>query len=103
MELQILNQNGIYQLEGSLNTNNLKKAKVFFKSIIGTTNIIIVSLNSLIEIDNKSVKALIKLYGAAMRSKTVFYLMGKENATVFEQFKNEKNERVLHKYHPIIN
>lgn len=97
MELQITNQSGIYQLQGSLTSNNFKKAKDFFKEIIGKTNIVIVSLNSLVEIDHKGARTLIKLYRKAMRNDTVFYMVGKDNGVVCEQFRQEKIERVLHK------
>jgi len=90
MAFQINNNQGIFEIKGLLNTQNIGSMKNYFEALIENTKDIIISLDKIKEIDNEAVRCLTALYKKAMLKNKVFYIIGIENKKVSDLFKEEK-------------
>lgn len=90
MSLQITNNAGILEVNGSLNAQNTGSLQNYFEALIQQSNFITLSLNSIIDFDKTVFQAIISLYKKALAKNKVFYIIGKENQKVADLFESEK-------------
>jgi anti-anti-sigma regulatory factor len=90
MALQITNNAGIFEINGSLNSQNTNSLKNYFEALINETGFIMISLNNTIDIDKTAFQTIINLYKKALSKNKAFYIVGHQNQKVVELFKEEK-------------
>lgn len=95
MALQITNNAGILELNGSLNAQNTSSFQNHFEALINQSSFIMLSLNNIIDMDKTAFQAIIALYKKALSKNKVFYIIGKENQKVVDLFKSEKLNYLL--------
>ena len=95
MALQITNNAGILELNGSLNAQNTNSLQNHFEALINQSSFIMLSLNNIIDMDKTAFQAIIALYKKALAKNKVFYIIGKENQKVVDLFKTEKLNYLL--------
>ncbi len=86
MALQITNNQGIFEINGSIVAENAKSLQHHFEQLLFTKDKVILSVDFVNKIDNSGVNALTNLYKRAMKSNKVFYIIGKENNKVKNAF-----------------
>lgn len=95
MALQITNNAGILELNGSLNAQNTSSLQNHFEALINHSSFIMLSLNNIIDIDKTAFEVIVSLYKKALSKNKVFYIIGKENQKVVDLFKTEKLNYLL--------
>lgn len=95
MAFQISNNQGIFEINGLLNAQNVNSMSNYFEALIESTRIITISLDKINDIDKAAVKVLGSLYKKAITNNKVFYIIGSENKKVRDLFKQEKMFYVL--------
>jgi anti-anti-sigma factor len=90
MALQITNNAGIFEINGSLNSQNTTSLKNYFEALINELNFIVISLDNIIDLDKTGFQVIIALYKKALSKNKAFYIVGHQNQKVVELFKKEK-------------
>lgn len=88
MALQILENNGIFELEGSLNTETSRSFIIHFEHIINTVKNVTVNIEKVIEIDSRGVEALKKLLNIALRTNNKFLIIGYGCKDIYDDYKS---------------
>ena len=76
MALQILENNGTFELCGSLNTTTSRSFIIHFEHIISTLNNVTVNIEKVSGIDASGVEALKTLLAIALRTNNKFSVIG---------------------------
>lgn len=95
MAIQITNNAGIFEINGSLNSQNTNSLKNYFEAQMNESGFLIISLNNTIDIDKTAFQAIINLYKNALSRNKAFYIVGNENQQVVNLFKEEKLSFIL--------
>ena len=90
MALLITNNAGIFEINGSLNSQNATSLKNYFEALINKSSFIVISLHHIIDLDKTGFQVIIALYKKALSKNKAFYIVGYQNQKVVELFKNEK-------------
>lgn len=90
MALLITNNAGIFEINGSLNSQNATSLKNYFEALINESSFIVISLHQIIDLDKTGFQVIISLYKKALSKNKAFYIVGYQNQKVVELFKNEK-------------
>lgn len=90
MALLITNNAGIFEINGSLNSQNATSLKNYFEALINESSFIVISLHQIIDLDKTGFQLIIALYKKALSKNKAFYIVGHQNQKVVELFKNEK-------------
>ena len=90
MALLITNNAGIFEINGSLNSQNATSLKNYFEALINESSFIVISLHQIIDLDKTGFQVIISLYKKALSKIKAFYIVGYQNQKVVELFKNEK-------------
>lgn len=90
MALQITKNAGIFEINGSLNSQNTTSLKNFFEPLINESNFIVISLNNIIDLDKTGFQVIFALYKKALSKNKAFYIVGHNNQKVVELFNEEK-------------
>lgn len=86
MALQITNNHGIFEINGSLMNKNTLSLESHFRQLMNHNERIVISLEKVKNIDTYGVRVLTNLYKNAIKSNKVFYIIGKENNKVKNAF-----------------
>ena len=95
MALQITNNTGILEINGSLNSQNTVSLQNYFEALINQSSFIMLSLNNIVDMDKMAFQTIITLYKKALSKNKVFYIIGKENQKVVDLFEKEKLNYLL--------
>jgi len=95
MALQITNNDGIYEIKGNLNSQNVFSLNNHFESVLEQSKFITLSLNKLVDIDSFAVATIVALHKKALQTNKLFHILGKENPKVNGQFQKENWSSVL--------
>ncbi|WP_299398923.1 STAS domain-containing protein [uncultured Gelidibacter sp.] len=91
MDLQITNQNNIFQVEGTLHKGNIHLFKSEFSNIFDTKNSLIINIECLTSIDRYGVNALAQLHNESLRRGKDLSIIGMGCDDLYEHFKSEEN------------
>jgi len=86
MALQITNNYGILEINGSIIKENTSALKNYFENLLGSTDRIILSVDHVKKIDSSGVQVLTKLYKKAILENKIFCIIGKENKVAQKAF-----------------
>jgi len=86
MALQIKNNHGIFEINGSIIAENAKSLQYHFERLLSKEEHVILSVDHVEKIDISGVNVLSNLYKKAMKSNKVFYIIGKENQKIKKAF-----------------
>lgn len=86
MALQILEENGTFQLHGSLTTTTTKSFISHFEHIITTMKKVTVNIDKVDAIDTNGVDALKTLMHFALRSNHMFSIIGNGCKDIYEDY-----------------
>ena len=95
MALQITENAGVLEINGTLNTQNATSLKNYFEALINQSTFIIISLNNVIDMDKSSFDVIINLYKKALSKNKVFYILSEENKKVSDLFQSQKLNYML--------
>ncbi|OYU79740.1 MAG: hypothetical protein CFE23_12610 [Flavobacterium sp. BFFFF1] len=95
MALQILNNGGIFEINGDLNSQNVFSLNNHFETMLERSKMITISLNKLADIDTYAISAIASLYRKALAGNKVFYVIGQENQKISEKFQTQKMSYLL--------
>lgn len=95
MALQIKENAGVLEINGTLNAQNLNSLKNYFEALIEQSNFIIISLNNVIDMDKSGFDIIINLYKKALAKNKVFYILSEENQKMTDLFHSEKMNYLL--------
>ena len=95
MALQIKQNAGVLEINGTLYAQNANSLKNYFEALIEESNFIIISLNNVIDMDKSSFDIIINLYKKALAKNKVFYILSEENQKVTNLFHSEKMNYLL--------
>lgn len=88
MALQILEENGTFQLHGSLNATTTRSFISHFEHIINTVKDITVDIDHVSSIDASGVEAFKILMATAFKSNHVFSIIGNGCKDIYEDYKS---------------
>ncbi|WP_299434721.1 STAS domain-containing protein [uncultured Aquimarina sp.] len=86
MALTITNNQGIFEINGSLINKNALSLEHHFHQLMNHKEKIVISLSKVSHVDTYGVRVLTNLYKNAMKSNKIFYIIGKENKKVQKAF-----------------
>jgi len=87
MALQILEQNGTFELQGSLTTTTTRSFIIHFEHIIKTMKEVTVNIDKVDAIDVSGVEALKTLMAIALRSNNIFWVIGNGCKEIYDDYK----------------
>ena len=87
MSLQINYNAGIYEIQGALNTENSVYLENQLATIIEYTSGVVISLDKVEMIDEYTAKSVVSLQEKSQGNNKVFFIIGKKNKKVNEQFR----------------
>ena len=88
MALQILEQNGTFELQGSLTTATTRSFIIHFEHIINTVKNVTVNIDKEKTIDVSGVDALKTLIAIALRSNNVFSVVGNGCKEIYDDYRS---------------
>ena len=88
MALQILEQNGTFELQGSLTTATTRSFIIHFEHMINTVKNVTVNIDKVNTIDVSGVEALKTLIAIALRSNNVFSVVGNRCKEIYDDYKS---------------
>ncbi|MBC5836940.1 STAS domain-containing protein [Flavobacterium muglaense] len=86
MSLQINYNAGIYEIQGMLNTENSVYLELQLQNIIEYSSGVVISLDKVEMIDEYTTKSVASLQERAQGNNKVFFIIGKKNKKVCDQF-----------------
>ena len=89
MALQILENNGTFDLEGSLNTTTSRSFIIHFEHIINTVKDVTVNIDKVNAIDASGVEALKTLIAIALRTNNKFSVTGYGCKDIYNDYKSD--------------
>jgi ABC-type transporter Mla MlaB component len=95
MALQITNNEGIYEIKGNLNSQNVFSLNNHFETLLAHSKFITISLYKIVDIDSFAVATIASLHKKALESNKLFYIIGRENPKVNGEFQKENCSSVL--------
>ena len=95
MALQITENAGVLEINGTLNMQNANSLKNYFEALINQSTFIIISLNNVVDMDKSSFDVIINLYKKALSKNKVFYILSEENKKVIDLFQAQKLNYML--------
>ncbi|MFC5048518.1 STAS domain-containing protein [Aquimarina hainanensis] len=95
MALKITKNQGIFEINGPINTKNAKSLFDHFEQLLETSERIILSLDHVNTIDVCGINALTSLYKTAVKKNKVFSIIGKENNAIKRIFARRKIEHII--------
>jgi anti-anti-sigma regulatory factor len=88
MALQILKQNGIFQLQGNLTTATTRSFIIHFEHIISKVKNVTVNIDNVNIIDASGVDALKTLIAVALRSNNIFSVVGDGCKDIYDDYRS---------------
>ncbi|WP_367773187.1 STAS domain-containing protein [Flavobacterium sp. WC2421] len=86
MAIQITYNAGVYEINGTLVSQNGNALKSHIETLLNFSKGIVISLNKVLEIDSEAVKSIESLYNKAWGNDKMFYIVGMENKKVSDLF-----------------
>jgi len=86
MALTITNNQGIFEINGNLISQNALSLEHHFQQILSNKEKIVVCLNKVKCIDTYGIIVLTNLYKSAMKNNKILYIIGKENKKIQKAF-----------------
>jgi len=86
MAIKITYNGGVYEISGSLNSQNSDSLMIHIETLMKHSRGVIITLNKVIGMDTYAVKRITDFYNKAVSSDQLFYIIGRENTKVNEQF-----------------
>ncbi|NAS32194.1 STAS domain-containing protein [Flavobacteriaceae bacterium R38] len=95
MESKIINNSGIFEITGSIVTDNATTIKNHFERLLDKSEELIMNLDRVNTIDATGVNVLSNLYKKAIQKNKALYIIGKENSNLKEAFSATKMDYIL--------
>lgn len=95
MAIEITYSGGVYEIKGLLNSQNSDAFTKHFEAVMKHSKGVVITLNKLLDIDNYAVKKISELYKKAVLTDELFYIIGRENAKVSQQFAALNSDEIL--------
>ncbi|MBQ0733836.1 STAS domain-containing protein [Aquimarina celericrescens] len=86
MALQITNNQGVFEINGNIISENSKSLQSHFEQLLHKTDSVFISVDNVKKIDVSGINVLTKLYKSAMKNNKIFFIIGKENEVVKKAF-----------------
>ena len=86
MALKITQDQGIYQVKGSIVAENVNSLKRYCEQLLFSKEKVILCLDKVKRIDTSGVNVLNVLFKNAMKENKIFYIIGKQNKEVRTAF-----------------
>lgn len=91
MDLQITNQNNIFQVVGILNKFNIHQFKKEFSNIFDKQNTLTINIEKVLSIDRYGVMALAQLHNESLAKGKKLSIIGMGSDDLYEHFNAEEN------------
>lgn len=95
MALEIKENRGIFELSGSLTTQNLGAIKIYFQQVLEHTDALVISLENITNIDAASAKYFEKLYHTVTKNNKVINIVGRQNNAIQQVMHITKTHYIL--------
>ncbi len=95
MAFEIKENSGMFEVLGSISSQNMTSLKNYFESIIPTTESIILNIEKVSSIDKSGAFMLEKLYKTAVGENKIISIIGRQNKKIMNTMKNTKTHYIL--------
>lgn len=95
MAFQITDTGGVYEIKGLLNSQNYVYLENHLTTILAMSTGIVLSLDKLIAIDHYAIKRMAKMQDKIQQTQKMFFIIGRKNKTVNEQFSELQLDQIL--------
>ncbi len=95
MKPTITNNSGIFNIIGSIVTENATSIKEHFEKLIDESDEVIINLDKVKSIDFTGVNVLATLYKKAVKDNKALYIIGKGNKNIQQVFDTTKMDFIL--------
>ncbi len=82
MALEIRENHGLFEISGSVTTHNLGVLKVYFDSVFESHEIVVLSIEKVVEMDATAALFFEKLYREVAENQKVLSIVGRENIDI---------------------
>ncbi len=84
MALEILENHGLFEISGSVTSQNLGVLKVYFDSVFESHDVVVLSIEKVVEMDSTAALFFEKLYREVAVNQKVLSIVGRENMDIAE-------------------
>ncbi|MFK7810896.1 MAG: STAS domain-containing protein [Maribacter sp.] len=84
MSIQILENNGVFHVDGILDSQNAQVLNTYISKVINTTQHLILNLERVVEFDSKAAFMLLRIFINAVHSNTKFAVIGISNKKLIQ-------------------
>ena len=95
MAFQIIDAGGVYEIKGLLNSQNYVYLENHLTTILAMSTGIVLSLDKVIAIDHYAIKRMATMQDKIQQTQKMFFIIGRKNKTVNEQFSELQLEQIL--------
>ena len=95
MSLEIRENRGIFEILGSVSTQQIGALNSYFNAVLEKEDNIVVSLEKVTHFDSSAARFFEKLYQNSARQTKVVSLIGRQNSTLMEIFRATKTNYIL--------
>ncbi|MCL6274715.1 STAS domain-containing protein [Muricauda sp. 2012CJ35-5] len=95
MSLEIRENRGIFEILGKVTTPQIGALNSYFQAVLEREDSIVVSLESVTDLDASAVRFFEKLYQDSARQNKVVSLIGRQNSTLMEIFNTTRTNYIL--------
>lgn len=95
MALQIKEEHGILKVLGVLNSETAKLTTDHVNTLLETKELILVSLEGVLSIDDTAAKSIEKMYTGAVRNNKIISIFGRQNSNIAEVLKTTNTHYIL--------
>lgn len=86
MALKITQNQGIYEIKGSIVAENVNSLRRHCEQLLFNREKVVLCLDKVTKIDNSSVHALNSIFKKAVKNNKIFYVIGQQNQKVRNAF-----------------
>ncbi|KPM31187.1 Hypothetical protein I595_2451 [Croceitalea dokdonensis DOKDO 023] len=95
MALEIKEQHGIFEILGTVTSQNLGALSIYFQTVLEKEESIVVNIEGVVKMDSSSALFFEKLYKEAAASHKVVTIVGKQNADIAKIMRMTKTDYIL--------
>ncbi|RNC86512.1 MAG: STAS domain-containing protein [Winogradskyella sp.] len=95
MNLEIINNVGTFEIHGDFTGANTDIVESYFNKLLDTYYEVVLCLKQVQQIDSNALKVLQFITAKAKRRSKVLFVLGKENAIVFQELKKANLTKIF--------
>ncbi len=95
MALEIKENRGIFEISGNLSSPNLGALKIYFESVLETSDSIVINLENVKNMDSSSALFFEKIYNYGAERNKIVSIVGRQNHNIIDIMNQTNTDYIL--------